>query len=266
MKDNRCCLVGAGKIYMAEYEAYKNRLVPLTFVGNSKDFTINAETSKISVPSYTGRVAATDCSKIVIDEITVNFTTLCHNLVNIARALNAGDPVEEVAGAVTHLDVAYPCGAIPVPHVFDLTLPITVTSADGLVTYVAGVDYEITENGTIEILEATTIPAPTIVLGVAQPNILVSATSVDSKRIELFTQIGKDYVIYFDGVNRMNDNESTKGSLYKVTLSPAEYTIIGDGSDAAELAFEGTALEDKTISTSGGLLSQYGSIVANTNF
>jgi hypothetical protein len=257
-----CCFKGRGNIGLAVRSAFLAKTAGIAKVGNSSVFDINVTESVEEVKDYTTAAGGTDCTSRMIDKVEFDLSMLCHTPENIARSLLGSGSSDNIVSAVVASEphVAWPGTIVPLENLPDRSVEILVKSSDDVTTYDEGTDYIITPAGSIEIIDGSTIPAPTVTAGVGQPNIKVSYTGLKHSLIQLLTGSGVEYVLHFDGVNAITGNPA-QFSLYRVYLSPAK-KISGISDTAGKIDVVGTVLRDsgKSVGTTANPLSQYGTI------
>ncbi len=231
--------IGKGRVYMREAGAAE----ALAEVGNVSALSISAEDNEINLPDYTQGGGGNYSSIRRIDSVTCSITL--HDLIlNNLAAITRGTGSEEAAQTANLItETAYIGGFIPVGP---SPTNVTVEDAGGAgTTYVEGTDYEIRTGG-IFILSGGTITDATS----------VDITSDTSARevIEAMTQSGKQYELYFDGLNEADSGSSVVLHAYKFAPGIGnELPMIGD--EFAEITLEGELLIDTTKTGTG--VSQY---------
>lgn len=254
----QCCLIGRGKVYAREYvNTCCDPLVTTNpnafqFLGNISNFALNITENTRSVQDFTTSSGGTDCSLTLIDTVTLNMDFNCYSAKNLALAF-FGDDSEVVGGTgfVENLFVGMDLeeAILPLTNIPDEgTTPVVVTSRDGSVTHVAGVDYEVTAAG-IRLLPNTTIPSGT--------EIVVTYDYSSADCVEMITGQSKTLEIFFDGMNCANGESAFTVKLFRVVLSPVgDISFITD--DFESFTMTGTVQKDSCQTGTG--ISQYGKI------
>lgn len=259
-----CCFKGRGNIALAVRSAYLSKTAGLIKVGNSSVFDINITESVEDVKDFTTAAGGNDCTSRLIEKVEFDLSMMCHTPENLARGLFGSGTSDNVSSAVVAAEplVAWPGAIVPLEFLPDREKPITVSSADAEVTdpYVEGKDYIVTPAGSIEIIDGSSIPAPTVTAGQGEPNIKISYTGIKHSVIQMLTGSGTEYVLQFDGVNAIT-GKPAPFALFRVYLSPAK-KISGISESAGKIDVVGTVMRDpsKPVGTSANPLSQYGTI------
>lgn len=257
-----CCFKGRGRIAVLDYAAAIAKTAGLMSVGNSPQLSVNVNETVERVKDFTTSAGGTECSSREIDYMEVTLQLKCLSLTNLVLGLHGSGEQLATAAIASEPKVAWPGAIVPLSDMPDLSKPITVTNtAAQPVPYAAGTDYVITEAGSIEIPEGSTIPAPTVTAGVGQPNIQVSYQRVDQTRIQLATRPSRPVQLHFDGVNVMDGGGTAHFDLWKVQFGPAA-NVQMLSADSAMLELKGEVLRDPTKprGTAANPLSQYGTL------
>jgi len=262
MAVTNCCFKGRGNVALADYVAFTAGTAGLIPVGNAPVLEVNLNENIERVPDYTSAAGGAACVVRTIESAQVKLTLTCNRAENLALALyGSGSTGNKTAAAVaSEQKVAYVGALVPLADMPDLTQPITVKATTGSTTYTAGKDYLVTAGGAIQVLAGGAIPAPTINMGVGQPNITVSYQRAEHSAIELFTRNSLPVALAFDGVNVV-DARLVNFQLYRVRFGPAtNLTVIGDNVSKLELTGEIERDNTKSIGTPGAPFSQYGTL------
>jgi len=263
MAYKNCCFKGRGRIALLDYKLGLSKMAGLVPVGNASTLSVTLSETTEKVQDFTNSAGGVDCVSRQIEGAEIALTLLCHSAENLAFALYSDGVSGNViaAAVVGELQVAYVGALVPLLDLPDTTMPITVTSAVGSTTYVAGIDYSVTESGSLLIPEGSTIAAPTVTLGVGQPNIKVSYQRMGQSALQLFSRPSKPVLLHFDGVNIMDGTRAAQFKLFKVKFGPsAAFTAMGD--NASKLELKGEILRDDTrpLGTLAAPFSQYGTL------
>ncbi|WP_175716542.1 hypothetical protein [Burkholderia anthina] len=260
-----CCFKGRGEISLVEYAKRIARTAGFVPVGNAPVFNLTATETTENVKDYTNPAGGTACTIREIDTVEIDLTLRCHSPRNWALATSGSGDDEEIASLaiVDEPHVLWPGTVEPLDNLIDESVAVIVTSADeDAKKYVAGTDYEITPAGSIRALAGGSIPAPTVTLGVGQPNIHVSYTRKSQQLIQLYSTPVPDMSLHFDGYNVAEKPViPVHFDLFRVVFGPAAtVSIIGD--NLSQLELKGTVERDPTRST-GTLdnpFSQFGTL------
>ncbi len=259
-----CCFKGRGDIALVAYAARLARTAGFVSVGNASVFNLTATETTETVKDYQNPAGGTACTIREIDTIGIDLTLRCHSPRNWSLATSgAGDDQEIASQAIVDEPHVLWAGTVePLDNLIDESVAVVVTSIDGNTTYAVGTDYEVTPAGSIRALEGSTIPAPTITMGVGQPNIHVSYTRKPQQLIELYAKPTPEMSLHFDGYNVAEKPiVPVHFDLFRVVFGPAAtVSVIGD--NLAQLELKGTVERDPTRS-SGTLdnpFSQFGTL------
>ncbi len=236
--------IGKGQVYLRRLD----QAFGLLPIGECSALELSIETDEKTLPSNTqsgGGVAATANS---VTSLGLSMTVHSFNDRNVAMALN-GDVSAVAAGAVTdEPHKAYPGGIVPLNKIPDTSQTITVTSNPAGTSYAEGADFTVTAAG-IRITAGGAINAET--------DILVSYTGKAHSVIEMLTNSGYEYELFFEGLNDADNGLPFLIDIYRSKFKPTTgLGFITD--DFAELGLEGSALID--TSKSGVGVSKYASI------
>ncbi|WP_186265058.1 hypothetical protein [Burkholderia gladioli] len=259
-----CCFKGRGEISLADYAKRIAKMAGFTPVGNAPVFNLTATETTENVKDYVNPAGGTACSIREIDTIGIALTLRCHSPQNWALATSGGGADAEVASQaiVDEPHVFWPGTVEPLANLIDESVAVVVKSVNGETTYTAGTDYELTPSGSLKALEGSTIPAPTVTMGIGQPNIHVSYTRKDQTLIQLYSQPTPPLSLHFDGYNVAEKPiVPVQFDLFRVLFGPAAtVTVIGD--NLSQLELTGTVERDPTRSL-GSLdnpFSQFGTL------
>lgn len=262
MSEKNCCFKGRGRIATVDYAKIIAALAGFVPAGNAPSLAINITENVERVPDYTTVNGGTHCTVRQIEMAQVTMTLMCHSAEVLALSLySQGTTGNVAAAAVTgELHVAWPGAIVPLHDFPDVSQTITVAPATGSTTYTRGTDYDITESGSLIILEGSTIPAPSVTDGEGAVNIKVTYQRAEQSVLQLFTKPSNPVSVHFDGVNAV-DGRPAQFRLYKVKFGPAtSVTVIGDNMSRLEMT--GEILRDESISAGFGAnrFSQYGTL------
>lgn len=259
-----CCFKGRGDISLVEYAKRIARTAGFVSVGNAPVFNLTATETTETVKDYQNPAGGTACTIREIDTIGIDLTLRCHSPRNWSLATSgAGDDQEIASQAIVDEPHVLWAGTVePLNNLIDESVTIVVTSVDGNTPYVAGTDYEVTPAGSIRALEGSSIPAPTVTMGVGQPNIHVSYTRKSQQLIQLYSKSTPEMALHFDGYNVAEKPiVPVHFDLFRVVFGPAAtVSIIGD--NLAQLELKGTVERDPThaVGTLDNPFSQFGTL------
>jgi hypothetical protein len=259
-----CCLKLRGMVYMAVESAYKAGTAGLVEIGNASSFELNADIEEESTTDFTSVSGGVDCAVRSINKVTLAIKINCAKAENLAKALSgAGATGNTPVVAVVDEPKILWLGAVqPLNKMMDRAIAPVVKNMAGSTTYVNGTDYEITKAGAIRKLPGGTIPEPVVTLGVGAPNIKVSYSSKAASAVQMLTNTGEDYVLYFDGANQADDSAIAQFFLYKVRVGPAKsVTVIGDKMTVLESDWSVLRDDSKPTGTLQVPQSQYGTFL-----
>lgn len=236
--------IGKGQIYLRRLDLKKG-LLP---IGEASAFQMNITTDEKTLPSHTTRGGGTAATAYSVSDLALAITGHSFTDENIAMAL-FGD-VSAVSGkeVTDEALTAYSGALVPFNEIPDTEKTITVKDDTGTTTYTKGTDYDVTSSG-IRILAGSTIAN--------EDEIKVSYTSKNHSLIQLLTNSGYEYELFFEGFNDADNGNEVNVRIHRCKFSPtSNLGLIQD--DFAELPIEGQALIDTTKTGAG--LSKYATI------
>jgi hypothetical protein len=260
-----CCARLRGKFSIVEKSKLTAGTAGFKFVGNVSDAKMNISEETISVEDYTSAAGGTHCSTTIIKDVMLELVLNCSSPENLALGtLGDGASDNVTAGAFTATElIAWPGAIVVLPKVGVTGLVVTNTA--GTTTYVLGTDYTLGQNGgSITIIPAAdggTIPAPTVTAGVGAANIKVTGNFSLQSIVQFMVASGKEYALYFDAVNTMNNNAPVSFEVFRAKAGAADsiQLITKDVSDI-KMKFSLLRDESKPIGTAAAPLSQYGTM------
>lgn len=178
----------------------------------------------------------------------VNLTLLDLSPENLAIALR-GTASEDVSAATVtdEAHTAYAGALIPLDFLPDTSQTVTVVINPGATptSTTQDTDWTLTRAG-ITIIEGGAITDGS--------TIGVSYTKALQSMVEAMTESATEFELIFDGLNEAQSGKAVTVRVHRLKFSPAQgLNLIGD--EFAELALEGTALIDTSIT--GSNLSKY---------
>lgn len=260
-----CCARLRGKFSIVEFSKRAKGTAGFKFVGNVSDAQLKVSEETISVEDYTSPAGGLHCSSTIIKEVMLEMVLNCTSPENLAMGtLGDGASDNVAAGAFTALPlVAWPESIVVLPKVG--VTGLVVTPAAGGTPYVLGVDYKLNQNGgSITIISAAdggSIPAPTVTAGVGAPNIAVTGNFSLQSIVQFMITSGKEFALYFDAVNTMNNNAPVSFELYRAKAGAADgIQLITKAVSDIKMKFSVLRDETKPQGTTALPLSQYGNM------
>jgi uncharacterized protein YegP (UPF0339 family) len=257
-----CCFRPRGKFSLVDVEKRAKGLAGFMFVGNVSNAEIKINEEQITVEDFTSPAGGSDCSSTIIKDVMLEMVLNCISPENMAMAtLGEGASDNVAAGAFAAIPlVAWPGTLVVLPKVG--VTGLVVTNAAGSTTYLLGTDYTLGQNGgAINILATGSIPAPTITAGAGVPNIKVTGNYAMQSIVQFMVTSGKEYALYFEAENTMNNNSPIATEIFRAKASAADgIQLITKGAGDIKLKFTLLRDESKPQGTLGSRLSQYGTM------
>jgi len=234
----RFIYMGKGSVFMKDRAG--GAALP---IGNAPQLVLNAEEEKNELPDYEnpGGGIVASISRINRVSATVTFNDLRpENLEFLLR----GTRTAEAGGAVTgETHTANVGGYVQLNGMIDSAGTVTVTS--GVTTYTEGSDYIVMRGG-LYIPESSTITDGS--------TISVDYTALAGSKVEALTAGGREFTLYFDGLNEAESNKPVLVTLHRVKPAPFS-NLPFIGSEFAAIDVEIDVLKDDSITGAG--LSKY---------
>ena len=236
--------IGKGQIYLKRLDQNTGYLP----IGEASAFELSIETDEKTLPSNTTRGGGVAATAYSVSNLGLSITGHSFTDSNLAMILY-GDATASLTTPVTdEVQTAYKGALVPFVKIPDAAQAITVKSSDGNTTHVADTDYVLSPAG-IKILEDGAIAN--------NSEIKVSYTPKASSVIEVLTNSGYEYGLFFEGFNDADNGNEFNVEIYRTKFSPTGgLGFIQD--DFAEAALEGQAMVD--ASKSGAGISKYAKI------
>lgn len=233
--------IGKGTIYLREFGA-SNGLQP---IGNVSALGVSFEEEKKTLKNYKNASGGNANVLSSITGMTASLTMHDYSAENMALALR-GSVTAIAAGAVTdeaHETTGTGGELIPFDFTYDKSQSVTVTlTAGGACT--EGTDYNLTPNG-LTVIGAGAIDAS---------GIKVTYTKAPGEVMEALIGSGKEFELFFDGLNEAQSGKAVGINMHRIKFSPAQgLGFISD--EFAEIALDFEVLSDSTINAQG--ISQY---------
>lgn len=230
-----CCGLFRGRFYIRNLNVVDAPLLP---VGNA-EAEITQSLTDITQPNYQS-LGGNNCKVSYVESVNLNLTLHCTSPENVALGF-AGSWAKLTAGAV--VDELHDVNAIHeliALNFVPIKASIVVTKA--AVTYVAGVDYVVTNAG-IEIIEGSTI----LVDGTP---IEISYSYGANYKVDAQTIGQQEYEVVLDGVNVGEDGDKQIVlKAWKVKFAPTDSFALISGTDFASLNLAGEVLRDDSKAT-----------------
>lgn len=230
--------LGSGRVYLREI----GTVTGLVEVGNCSalSFSVTEETKELKDYTQAGGGTYNEVRRISAVECAITIHDL--NATNLARAMY-GSTSTTASGTVTdemHADVQKG------DYVPTDLMPASITTVKvGAATKVAGTDYEVRSGG-IYILPAGTIAN--------NDDVLITYTKASADVVQALTNSGKEYELYFEGLNEARSGKKTHVRAWRVKVGALQSLgLIGEEYGALEVT--GKLLKDTSITGNG--LSQY---------
>lgn len=229
--------IGAGQVYLENLNSSKG-LLP---IGEVSKLELSIDTDKKELPSHTqtGGGLADSVARISAMKLSMDVNSISPE--NIARALY-GDVTAKAGSAVTdESHVAYVGALIAFVNPPDLAESVTVTNDGGSTTYVEGADYERTPAGIRVVAGGAIADGSTVEC---------DYTGLGHNVIQILTNSGEPYRLYFEGLNEARSDKPVLVELYRCKFDPTGgLGFIAD--DFGSLSLEGDVLKDAGKSGSG---------------
>lgn len=200
--------IGKGKVYLG---ALTNGVLSggLFPVGNVSELTISPSVNERRLLNYMDASGGNCATSTKIESVNLSMTAWNFCPRNLAL-LSGGTHTDSTGAAITgETHVAYLGGLLSFNEMYDKTVA-PVISAGGT-PLVADTDYELTETGAI------------IKNGIADGDtVTVSYTSVDSFSIQSLTDLGKEFMVVFEGLNEATSGKRAKVTAFRFKPTPGE--------------------------------------------
>lgn len=230
--------IGSGQVHIREKAAGK----PFEFLGNVSKLAIAFDESKKEITDFTNPGGGVADSVTKISSATGELTSHTLSSANIAKAIRgdqevlaAGDPITDEVHPSTGIAGEF----IGFDHLYDASQAVTVKKNDDT-PLTLGSDYELTPNG-LKVSDGG---------GIDGTGIKVSYTALGEVTVQMLTNSGKEYELYFDGLNEADSGNPVQVVIHRIKFSPVGgLDFIGE--DFGELALSFDMLADSTITGTG---------------
>ena len=229
--------IGKGIVYIENDDGQ------LVDVGNCTGFSYSASQDKKELKNFRTAGGGNRNTLERVDAVTLSLTMSDFSAQNLALGL-FGAVTSVSAGAVADEPQTTPADVsvdflLPTDNVIDTDAAVTVTG------YVEGTDFEKRAAG-ILVLATGAIPASAA--------LAISYTKKAVDVVQAFVNAAQNRRVLLDGLNEAQAGTPVVIDIHRGKFGAAQDTaFIGD--DFGEIALEGEALQDDTITTAG--LSQY---------
>ena len=236
--------IGKGQIYMRRLDQATG-LLP---IGEASGFELSIETDAKTLPANTTRGGGVAATAYSVSSMGISINGHSFTDENLAMILY-GDATKITGAAITdEIHTAYKGGLVPFKEIPNLAQTITVKSSDGNTTYTEDTDYTLSPAG-IKITDNSTIAN--------EDEIKVSYNAKNQSIIEILTNSGYEYELFFEGFNDADNGNEFNVQIHRAKFSPTGgLGLIQD--DFAEATLEGQALVDATKTGAG--ISKYAKI------
>lgn len=203
--------MGKGTVYLEEIGGTTG----LLSVGNCSELALALNEDKKEQKDFEGAGGAVVNTVSRIDSVTGNITALDMSAPNLAKALRGLITIITSAAVVSEPHTAIAGALTPLDKLRDTSVAVSVTNTGGVVTYVAGDDYELKNNGVIMIAGGTNAFG-------ASGAVEISYTGVDEYVVETLLESGKEYKMVFDGLNEADSGKPVLITVHRVKINPAQ--------------------------------------------
>lgn len=210
------------------------------------------DTSKLDIAVKENKLRQANSSKLGggvratvsrITEVTLSMMLNDLNKTNVARALFGSESAVPGASVLDEVVVAYKGALSRLAHINPTA--VTVTTSDGLTTYVVGTDYEVRPSGIFIIATGAILEGASL---------KVDYTYAGYDKVEAMTTGAIILELHFEGLNEANSGLPVIVDIYRAQLSPTKaLSLLGD--KFADLTIDAEVLGDPTKVGAG--ISQY---------
>ncbi len=232
----------SGKVFMRE----RGSLSAMYEVGEVSQLDIAQNENKIKLPDHTAPGGGTrnTVSRIESVECAIKFYDFTPE--NIAMAV-FGNVSAIVGGSIIdESHKAYKGGFIDTLYPGISAVNCQEVSGGSGTDFVAGTDYEV-QSGGIMILDGYT--------GVEGSDIFIDYTHVGVDVVEAIVDSGKEYELFFDGINEAQSGKPHTMKVHRIKFGPAQSMSMISESDFVGLELTGELLID--TSKVGAGISKY---------
>jgi len=229
--------IGKGPVYIRD----RANAGGFFFLGNTSVLNVSFEEEKKELKDFTSAGGGNANVLQSITGFTGSVTVHDYTVANLALFLR-GSQVGIAAGSAA--EEAHPTEGtggefIPLDFLRDVAETVTVvTTADAAL--VEGTDYTIENNGIVVIAGG----------GIDATGIKVTYTKAIGETMEALTASGKEFELYFNGVNEAQGGELLSARVHRIKFSPAQdLNFIGD--EFGEMSADFEALSDTSITGAG---------------
>ncbi|MGV0982330.1 MAG: hypothetical protein ACOYB0_08220 [Polynucleobacter sp.] len=236
---NKCCFSGRGKIYLAKYDACcgtgdeGENPYPLLYLGNVTAFTIDATVNTQTIEDMTSPSGGNVCMYSEVADPVVNMDITCLDADNMAKAFAAQATTIAAATAVAQATnvrakgafIPFEFGGRAITNAKPSSVVVKAGPVATEVTLTAGVDYEATAGGVLIFESSPNLPAfpAAVAPATITPGVEIRLTfdHGDVSLLDILTQSGQEYSLYFDGLNAAAGGAPFNGHLFRIKPRPA---------------------------------------------
>lgn len=237
--------IGKGQMYMRRLDQTTG-LLP---IGEVSAFQLNIETDEKTLPSNTQRGGGVAASAHSVSSMGISITGHSFTDANLAQVLFGDATALDVETITDEEHTAYEGSLLVLNKIPDIEETVEVKDSTAPSTvFVEGTDYDLSPAG-LKIITGGNI--------VNNTKITVDYKTKKQSAIEILTNSGYEYELFFEGFNDADNGNEFNVHIYRTKYSPTSgLGFIQD--DFAESALEGQALVDTTKSGAG--ISKYAKI------
>ncbi len=241
--------IGKGIIYIQPYDL-SAAMLP---IGNCSKLELSFDEERKEMKDYSSPGGGN--ANVLVSVSSVKASIVNHSITaeSMAIGLRGSVTYQTVAAVVDETQAVLGVDGELVPFDFipDSSIAYVVKNSAGTTTFVKNVDYAETANGVL-IIGTGSIGAETL---------KVSYTKAASEVLQALTESGKEYRLFFDGLNEAQSGKAVAIRMHRSKPSPTSgLGLIGD--DYAEMPLELDLLSDPAITGTG--LSKFMSIAQAT--
>jgi hypothetical protein len=226
MAQSHYTYIGSGDIYLRE----AGSAAGLTKIGVISKLDLSAEEEAKSLRGGRGNPVVNEIRRV--SGVTAVFTLHGFNKADLAIALRGAGATVAAASITGEEHVAYKGALIRLARVNPST--VVVKNEAGTTTYVAGTDYTVSPGG-VHITDASSI--------VNGDTVQIDYAHGEEDVIEAFVNSGKEFEMYFDGINEADSGKAVTVDFYRFKPGVLKSLPLF-GEDFAAFEIEGALLAD----------------------
>lgn len=225
---------GVGRVFLKE----KGTATGLMHIGNCSAlaFAVSEDVKKQEDYTVVGGGTVAEVRRLTSVESSVTLLDL--DKTNVARAFYGTGSSVASAAVVDESHTAYVGAFIATNKPMDLEATITVK--EGATVLTLGTEYSVSSGG-ITVLGGGLINGDTV---------LISYTSIAHESIEGLTTEGKEYELFFEGMNEAKDGRSVNVWAHRVKFGATDVLDLIKN-DFSSMTIKGTLLRDNTKTGTG---------------